>query len=149
MVDFSHISEQRKQVAQTEITIEGLSIRPVLTCLPATVDNPAYYNAVLKRQRPMLSRGGRNITAKMLKRFINDDRELMAQHCVIGWDESTVTDAKGKKVPFSKDACLDLFRSINDTIFDIFRNELADQETFMELDNPADVEAQAGNLPAA
>ena len=146
MSKFSHIADTVKRTATALVAIEGLdNMRPVLTVKPATEANPAYMNALLKRQRRGRARRLSQINAKVLAQFRNDDRELIAEHCVTGWDSNTVPDAEDNPVSFTKEDCLDLFKALPDDIFDDFRNEVADPGTFTELNDPEDVAAQAGN----
>ncbi len=150
MTDFSHVAASAEKTVKTaEVAIEGLEgFRPVLVMKPANEDNPAYFNALLKRQRR--GRRGRNITVKDLRRLRDDDIELLPKHCAVGFVEGTVVDATGKPVEFSEDECRQLFQAIVSVpggrdIFDDFRNEVAEPTTFVEVVDPEDVEEQAGN----
>ena len=48
-------------------------------------------------------------------------------------------------MPFSVDACLELFESLPEDIIDDIRNFAADPSSFVEDEDPEDVAAQAGN----
>ena len=150
MADFSNVTVSGTLLPTAEVAIEGLDIRPVLTCKPANERNKPYFNALLRRgRRGRASRNPNDITAEDVKRNRHIDRDLMAEHCVIGWDESTVVDADGKQVAFSKAACKDLFKAIPDWVFDDFRNDVASHGTFFADESEDDVGAAAGNSQAA
>ena len=146
MADFSNAKIAGKRLATAEVAIEGMTgFRPVLTCRPANESNPKYFNALLKRQRRGRGRMAGELTVETVKKQRKDDRELIPELCVVGWDKSTVIDATDKPVAFSKEACVDLIKALPDEIFDDFRNDIAISSTFLELPDPADIEGQAGN----
>lgn len=143
---FEHVKTAYKTQSTATVAIEGLSnMRPILTAKPATEANEAYWNALLQRNRRNSARRRPKMTAAMLKRFRNDERELMARHCVTGWESGSVVDAKGKPVPFSFEACHALFKALPNDIFDEFRDEITDPAVFWDHDDPDDLEEQAGN----
>ena len=147
MANFEHIKRGAgARQATAVIEIEGLAgMRPRLKCRPANESNPSYFNALLKRQRRGIGRIGRRVDVSTIRRMRDDDRFLIAFHCVISWDENSVFDADGNRVEFNCDECFELFQALPDDIFDDFRNEVSDPSTFEELDDPEDVEAQGKN----
>ena len=125
-------------IETAEIPVEGLmNMRPVIVCKP-TQDNDAYLNGVLARNRTGRLLRNRRMTAKMMRKIDADDRHLIAHHCAVGWNG--VVDADGNDVPFSAEACHELFKQLPDRIFRDFRDELTDPTTF---EQPSDAEIEA------
>ena len=150
MTDFSHLQDRR--LATIDIPIEGIEgMRPVLQCKPATKANKKYFNALLRSERRGLASRGSRMTVDQLNAFMGRQRELVAQHCVVGWTPGSVVDAKGKNVAFSRDECLAFLQALPDRLFDPFLGDLQEEATFLDeggdggADDPADVEEQAGN----
>ena len=142
MAEFGHIQATGKRIPTAEIAIEGIEgMRPVLTCKPATEDNPAYFNALLRRSRR--GRRAQNMKARDLKKIRADDIDLISEHCVTSW--AGVLDAKGKAVDFTAEDCQKLLGALPYWLLDDFRNEVANPEVFIELADPGDLEDQAGN----
>ena len=149
MANFDHIrSGENSRHTTTVIHIEGLAdMRPALVCRPASEANPPYFNALLKRQRRGRARLGARVDVATIRKLRDDDRYLLAAYCVQDWDPDTVRDVNGEAVPFSIEACHDLFRALPDELFDDFRNEVADSSTFEILDDPEDIDTLRGNSP--
>ena len=147
MTDFSHLKDHR--LATADIPIEGIDgMRPLLNCKPATKANKPYFNALLRSERRGLASRGARMTVDQLNAFLGRQRELVAQHCVVGWEPGSVADAKGKPVAFGRDECLAFLKALPDRLFDPFLADLQEDATFLEEaagDDPVDVEAQAGN----
>ena len=146
MPDFTNVSALHKVRKTTKVAIEGIEgFRPVLECLPANESNSGYFDALLKRQRRSRSRRVSAMSAKVLKKFRNDDRELMAMHCVLGWEPDSVIDAHGDVIDFSKAACWEFFKALPDDLFDEVREEITDPASFFGEEDPADIEETGGN----
>ena len=134
-----------------EIEIRGLlGMKPVLICRPATRSTPAYFNKVLKRQR--IGRGRLDMTVESLDGWLEDDIELLAEHCVVGFKPGTVIDVDGSELPFSVDACKALFSAIyaedrkhGTSVWEEFCADIRDPATFRAMVDPEDVRRQAGN----
>ena len=151
MSNFAHVKSSARQVPTAEIPIEGLKdMRPLLICRPANEDNPAYFNALLRRQRRSRRAGNREVTVQDIKRNRADDIELLPKHCVTGWVPNSVLDSDGNAVAFSEEECRGLLEAIlavvgGREIFDDFRQDVANSGSFEVLDAPGDAEALAGN----
>ena len=149
MPDFSQLKEETRATAV--IPIEGIDgMRPELTCKPATRANKPYYNGLLAADRRGRAARGTRIKVDDVNRMISNQRELVAQYCVVSWKEGSVIDASGKPVPFSKQECLRFFNALPDRIFEAFLAEITDDVTFVVSDDGTgddteDATAQAGN----
>ena len=152
MFDFTNHEVKETELATVDITLELGSMRPVLTCKPATEDNVRYFNALSRKTRARLQRrgdvGGKNLLDE--KRI--EDAELYVAHCVVGWKEETVIDEEGCPAPFTKENCLKFFLALIEDkrgrhVFENFGNRIGNIETFFEIvtDDPVAVKAQAGN----
>ena len=140
------IKAEGTKIETADIAIEGLDgMRPVLTCKPATEDNPAYFNAMSRRLRRG-RRGQGDMTVKDVRKIRRDNIDLLPEHCIIGWRD--VFDADGKPVEYSIDNVREFLQAIHDgarEAFDSFVVDIASPDVFTEFDDPEDVEAQAGN----
>lgn len=152
VADFSNIrvKGEGRVVKTTTVTIDGLEgMTPVLTCKPANEDNPRFHNPWQR----LVRRQGRRIDTKELR---IGEMDLIAKHCVVGWEEGSVVDANGP-LPFSVANCQALFRMILERsargreAIDALRDQLGDPMTFVEDDDEDDaggaaaLEDQAGN----
>lgn len=77
--------------------------------------NKAFAKCLEKKSRPLR----RLIQADMLENEQAEKLmgEVYAESVVLGWEG--VTDDKNKAIPFSKDACLELFKEMPDLLRDI------------------------------
>ena len=149
-MDFSHIPMSKKQDT-AEIAIEGMQgFRPVIICKPANERNPAYLNERNRRLRRGRRSRSADITVDDLNMIRDINIDLIPKFCAVGFVSGTVIDANGSEVPFSEDACRELLTAVRKRAMDSFDAFAADceaAETFEVLDDPEDVQAQAGNSP--
>lgn len=77
--------------------------------------NKAFAKCLERKSRPLR----RAIQSEMLDNEQAEKlmAEVYADSVVLGWEG--VTDEKGKPIPFSKEACLELFRDVPDLLRDI------------------------------
>jgi len=144
--DFSNV--KRAEVTRTataQFTFYRLEGQPTLEVRPATEANPDYMRAMLKGAKEALRRvRGGDLSPEVLEENRAKDRKLFPEHVVVGWPKAPI-DAKGKPVPFSKDACAaflaalpyDMFNELRDhcSLNDNFRTGSADELTESERDD--------------
>lgn len=126
--------------------------------LPATDDNPAYFEAMLgdpdviaataaieasaiqgkKRRR---SRASVTASNRLNKAMRKADRHLYPQHVIKGWEDDVVGD-DGKPAPFSEGNCAAWVAALPGVYFDELRNRCADRGNFTKY---AMAESAAGN----
>lgn len=95
--------------------IEGL---PVLQIVHAGKQNTGYFNATLKsskRLERLLGSQDPQVRKKALEEVLEHDRELYPKFVIKGW--SNITDAGGKDVKFSEEACAAFLSALPDFIF--------------------------------
>ena len=135
-----------------EIAVEGIpGFRPVIVCKPANERNPSYLNERNRRLRRGRRSRSADVTVDDLNLLRDINLDLIPKYCATGFVAGTVT-ADGEDVDFSEANCRDLLKQVRAAApesFDSFCADCEAPETFDDLDDPADVEAQAGNSPAA
>jgi len=141
--DFSNIKSEVTSSSTAQYEMYGIEgMEPVFTVRPAWEINSGYFNARLKTARPQTRAAQRKgVDAAMIKSLRNEDRGLYANHVVSGW--TGVVDAKGKEVPFSKEACAAFLRQLPDGMFDDLRDFCSTEYSFDS--NAIDAEDAAKN----
>lgn len=117
---------------------------PVLTLRPAGMENKEWLNAMLRifgsQQQVKSLRNGASV--ENIEKSRKAVRDLYPSFVVTGW--RGVRNDGGTEVPFSVDACKELFRKLPDYIVDDIRAFAEVPENFLDL--PAvDTEVVAGN----
>ena len=149
-MDFSHIPTTKKQDT-AEIAIEGMQgFRPVIICKPANERNPAYLNERNRRLRRGRRSRSADVTVDDMNMLRDINIDLIPKFCAVGFVAGTVVDAHDTEVAFSEDACRELLIAIRERAtesFDTFAADCEAPETFEIMNDPEDVQAQAGNSP--
>lgn len=149
MADFSHLKQldvtrdMRSRFTLHSIQVNGVS--PTLILRPATEQNPAYFNALIKRNRKaaqIIQAGG--VTAGLIAQNRNEDRELFPAHVIDGWEN--MLEADGAEVPFNLQNCRDFVNALPDYIFDTVRDHAGTHRNFVpDAPDPGEVEELAKN----
>lgn len=135
MTDFSYLKKvdvknnETKEYHISQISVSGKT--PVLLVSAATESNTLYYNALLRdaiKNARKVRKGG--VSAEMMKKNRDQDRELYPKHVIKGWRD--IVDADGNEVPFSQEACSDFVNQLPDWIFDDIRNYCSDPTNFVD-----------------
>jgi len=144
--DFSNVTRLgvSDKTARYEIVEWTDTPKPVLLLKPGGSENRPYFNAMLREmgQNEMRALKRGIMTAEQLDKTREVARRLIPEHCVAGWEG--VKDYGGALVPFTVEACKDLFRAMPDYMVDGVRGFIDEPGNF--LAGPAvDVAAVAGN----
>ncbi len=121
-----------------QITVNGRT--PTLVLRPATVENSAYFNEVLKRPSQARSLRGGKINPAVVRENRADDFRLYPEHVVVGWCDVVASD--GSDVDFCKEDVADFLNELPDWIFDEVRGFAGNIENFA---GSIDVDTTAGN----
>jgi hypothetical protein len=107
-----------------------------VTIARAGANNAKYRKVLEAKTRPIR----RSLAAGKAdpKQVIAIMREVFAESIVLGW--TGVTDKAGKKLPFTKDNCIKLFKDLPEFFADI-----QEQASSIDLFREDDIEADAGN----
>ena len=153
MGKFDHLDRERLSAGRTaeyHFTRAYSDVVPVLTVRPiAPTLNPAYTNAFVRA-----SGGARRIQAMQHRRLAatdfagmsdesrNIDRDLYAEHVVVGWRD--VVGADGKDVDFCKKDCREFLHHIDDYVFDELRAFCLEPGNFVDVLSDDDAQ-EVGN----
>lgn len=119
MTDFGNYGA--KYATKAEYTIYGLEGYPALIVVPATEENPAYMNKILKDTRKNMRIINQDrLTAAQVQQYRERDYVLFAKHVVVGFKD--VLDAEGNEVPWNMENAEEFLRAIPTLEFDELRD---------------------------
>jgi|GEM_PF-3263306 len=146
MSKFAPISVTMQE--EVEYILYSLAGEPTLVLKQAGEINKPYFNALLRRSRknmPRIKSG--NIDADLVAANRQNDRELYANHVLVGW--KGIKDTDGKNVPFTAADALDFLNQLPNFIFDEIRDFATEPRNFVKDEEGPEVAEVAGNLPSA
>jgi hypothetical protein len=136
--DFSNL--KKMEVLENKLAdypLSDLEGEPVLKLFPASEANKPYYNELLRRSRSRMSAiKSKKITAQMLQRNRDEDRELYALHVVKGW--VGIKDANGNLVEFSAEAAEGFLKALPNWMFDDLRAWASDPTNWVDIPDVED-----------
>lgn len=127
-----------------EIVLKAGGQPVILEVLPATQQNEAYWNALVKSPVTKKMAKGGVPTARQLAASQAEDVALFANHVIRGW--KNVFDDAGVAITFTTAACLDFLQMLLENAPDIFgtiRGYVGDLGNFRDV--TLDGEQLAGN----
>jgi hypothetical protein len=129
--DFSNVRAREVQRSATSLfTFYRLEGQPTLEVKPATEANPSYMRAMLKGSKEQMRRlSGGDLSPEVLEENRSKDRKLFPEHVVVGWPKAPL-DAKGERVPFSKEACAAFLAAVPADMFNELRNHCSTNDNF-------------------
>lgn len=147
--DFKHLDALQVTAKNVvDFTFYNIVGRPKLLVSPAGQCNAGYIAKTLEGgKRALVKMRGDRISNEALNEGREQDRELYVDHVIKGWDDSTVLDAAGQPVKFSKDNCRAFLSALPDDIFDELRIFCSTADNFRgegQLDS-SDVKALGKN----
>ena len=148
MVDFSNFGSLKidGRTAKYELVEMQETPIPWLIVRPIGADNKPYLNALLREfggnQRQMQRVAG-TLNAENIARNREINRRLFPEFVVTDW--GGVKDKHGAEVPFSVEACRDLFAQLPGYMIDGVRAFCDDPSNFVAGGLSVDVEEVAGN----
>lgn len=135
MVDFSNLGQYAvEDSALADYTVSGVVLREgaepvILVGRHAGETNKPYFNALLKTAAQNAERlVAGTVDTEVLRRNREQDRKLYPAYVITSW--AYVYDAGGNEVPFTEEACVDLFSKLPDHIIDKARNFFASATNF-------------------
>lgn len=151
MVDFSYLAslEIPNEAKPYSMDIRGEDA--ILHLLPAAESNKPYWNAVLRYSNDKLKGGKKktNVDAASVEKNRKIDKQLIARHCLVGWDG--IKDTDNNDVPFTKENGLEFLMGLPGHMFDPIKAWAADKDNYIaaapEQDDDLDLDADADAEP--